>query len=154
MLVAALCLRGLTELTLWSICVTPTKYLPSPSRSCPTYSHDNACQFIVRYWMCYLCMYNQWSPDLLWAANRWTVLRWPHTYCRPRRTHGICPPWHLSPGCYHSQHAGKTHRQGVSVQGNTVKAFSDRDCLIRIITCHSHSCIESEYDMKRWMVLV
>lgn len=101
-----------------------------------------------------VCVYNQWPPDLLWAANRWTVLRWPHTYCRPRRTHGICPPWHLSPGCYHSQHAGKTHRQGVSVQANTVEAFSDHDCLIRIITCHSHSCIESQYDVKRWMAPV
>lgn len=99
-------------------------------------------------------VYNRWPPDLLWAANHWTVLGWPHTYCRPLRTHGICPPWHPSPGCYHSQHAGKTHRQGVSVQGNTVEAFSDRDYLIQRKTCHSHSCIESEYDMKRWMVLV
>lgn len=96
-----------------------------PSRLSNTFSWQSVIAH-TKWWngkilnMCYWrWVYNQWPPNLLWAANHWTVLRWPHTCCRPLRTHGICPPWHPSPGCYHSQHAGKTHRQRVSVQGNT-----------------------------------
>lgn len=120
-------LQFMVQCNLWlNLSIFVLHQLDTPSRFSNTFPWQ--CVIVhTRWWngkilnMCYLrWVYNQWPPDLLWAANRWTVLQWPHTYCRPHHTHGICPLWHPSPGCYHSQHAGKTQRQSVSVQGNTV----------------------------------
>ncbi len=104
------------SMRLWSnLPIFALHYSTYPSRLSNTFSWQCVIAH-TKWWngkilhMCYWrWVYNQWPPDLLWAANHWTVLRWPHTCCRPLRTHGICPPWHPSSGCYHSQHAGKTH---------------------------------------------